>query len=83
MFNDLTSTRPGVITITLGAIPTIIGFVWGWVIGYYPGQLPIILVLIFVGLGLLAVGQRMYQSAQRNIALQRIAARDAAASEGR
>lgn len=83
VFDNVTSTRPGVIAIAVGAVPTLIGVIWAFFVGFYPSQLPVILVLLAVGLGLLGAGQKMYQNAQRTIALQRISERDAAAEDGR
>lgn len=78
MFTNLTSPQPGAIVMAVGSIPTAIGLIWGFVIGFHPSQMPVVLVLLALGLGLLSVGQRMYQQAKRNIAVARIAARDAA-----
>jgi hypothetical protein len=41
----------------------LIGFIWGWVVGYYPNELPVIIVLLLIGAGLLWVGSKVYSSA--------------------
>jgi hypothetical protein len=78
VFDNLASTQPGTAVAAVGAVPTLIGLVWGFVIGFHPSQLPVLLVLLLVGVGLLTVGQKMREAAKRNIALAQIAARDAA-----
>lgn len=70
------STTPGAALIAVGVILLLIGIVWMTIIGYYPSQLPVIVIIVAVGALLAWLGQRSYQSAKREIALHRIAQRD-------
>ena len=76
MFSTPRSTGPGILVIVIGAIPMAAFFIWGVVIGFYDKDLPALLALGAVGGGLLWLGQKMFQEAKRNIARDRIAARD-------
>ena len=53
----------GALLAVIGGILALIGFIWGWVVGYYPNELPVILVLLAIGAGLLALGAKLYSSA--------------------
>jgi hypothetical protein len=46
-----------------GGILVLIGFIWGWVVGYYPSELPVIIVLLLIGAGALWLGSKLYSSA--------------------
>lgn len=76
MSADPRSTTPGVALVGVGAVLALVAFVWMSIIGYYPDQLPVILVLLAAGGVLLWLGQRMYQAAKRENALHRIKERD-------
>ncbi|TFD13141.1 hypothetical protein [Cryobacterium sp. TMT4-10] len=76
MSADPRSTTPGAVLASVGVVLLLVGFVWMSVIGYYPDQLPVIIVLVAAGALLAWLGQRMYQSAKRENALHRIKQRD-------
>ena len=73
---DRRSTVPGAVLATVGVVLLLVAFVWMSIVGYYPGQLPIIFVFFAAGALLAWQGQRMYQSAKRENALHRIKQRD-------
>ncbi|TAJ47296.1 MAG: hypothetical protein EPO52_12400 [Herbiconiux sp.] len=76
MTTEPKSTAPGAALVAVGVILLLIGIIWMAIIGFYPSQLPIILVLLVAGGVLSWAGQRMYQSAKRANAEHRIAQRD-------
>lgn len=71
------STIPGAVLASVGVVLLLAAFVWMVIVGYYPSQLPIIIVMVVTGAVLAWLGQRMYQSSKRTNALQRIEQRDA------
>lgn len=73
---DIRSTVPGAVLATVGVVLLLVVFVWMAIIGFYPDELPIIIVMGAVGALLTWLGQRMYQSAKRENALNRIEQRD-------
>lgn len=77
MFSTLRSTTPGIVVIAVGAIPMAAFLIWGFAVGFYDSDLPALIALGVAGAGLLWLGQKMFQEAKRNIALDRIDARDA------
>jgi hypothetical protein len=67
----------GAVLATIGVGLMLAAIAWMAIIGFYPSQLPIIIVMAAVGAGLAWTGQRMYQSAKRETALRQIEQRDA------
>ena len=53
----------GALLAVVGGILMLIGFIWGWVVGYYPSELPVIIVLLLIGAGSLWLGSKLYSSA--------------------
>jgi len=53
----------GAFLAVVGGILMLIGFIWGWVVGYYPSELPVIIVLLLLGVGLLWLGAKLYGDA--------------------
>ena len=76
MSADPRFTTPGAALAGVGVVLMVVAFVWMAIIGYYPDQLPIIIVLVAAGALLAWLGQRMYQDAKRENALHRIKERD-------
>lgn len=74
------STVPGAVMIGVGGAIIAVLLFWTAVIGYYDHQLPILLVLALVGGALAFFGQRMYQSAKKQQALDSIERRNAGRS---
>ncbi|GAA4531341.1 hypothetical protein GCM10023160_33640 [Brachybacterium paraconglomeratum] len=73
----MSSPTPGYIVCGIGIALIVIGFIWGFVIGYYPSDLPVLLGLLLVGAGMAWGGQRMFQTAKRQNTEREIAQRDA------
>lgn len=53
----------GAFLLVVGGILVVIGFIWGWVVGYYPSELPVIIVLLLIGAGSLWLGAKLYGDA--------------------
>ena len=71
------STVPGAVMATIGVVILLAMAVWMTLVGFYPSQAPIIIVMFIVGGALAWLGQRTYQSAKRENALRTIKQRDA------
>jgi len=67
----------GALLAVIGGILALIGFIWGWVVGYYPNELPVIFVLLAIGAGLLWLGSKLYSSAPDTPAAKPYAAQTA------
>lgn len=74
--DDERSTLPGMVLIAIGGALLLAALVWMTVIGYYPNQLPTIIVMLGFGAGLAWFGERMYQTAKRETVLRQIEQRD-------
>lgn len=71
------STVPGAVLTGIGVILTLVAIIWASIIGFYPEQLPVILILVALGVGSGWYGQRIYQAAKRENAIRSIRRRDA------
>ena len=58
----------GAVLATIGVALMLAAIVWMAIIGFYPSQLPITIVMAAVGAVLAWTGQRLYQSAKRETA---------------
>lgn len=70
------SAVPGYLVAGVGLALIAAGAYWGFVVGYYPNELPMLLGLLIAGMLLAWAGQRMLQSVKRHQAELRIAQRD-------
>lgn len=77
MSDDKRSHSIGMALMIVGGALLLAALVWMAVIGYYPNQLLIIVVMVAVGAGLAWFGQRIYQNTNRKIASRHIQQRDA------
>lgn len=62
--------------LVIGGALLLAAIIWMAIIGFYPDQLPIIIVMVVAGALLAWQGQRARDAAKRANALNRIAARD-------
>ncbi|QHC57599.1 hypothetical protein [Rathayibacter sp. VKM Ac-2760] len=76
MADDDRSTVPGTVLTGVGVVLVLIALVWVSIIGYYPQQLPVILVIGAAGVGAALYGRRLLETAKRENALRSIARRD-------
>lgn len=72
----MSSKNSGYLLAGVGIALLLWGGIWAAVVGYYPDQLPVILVLIFGGLGLAVIGQRIVKKAREAEVHAQIAKRD-------
>lgn len=67
----------GYVVAGIGIVLVVIGLIWGVVVGFYPGDVPMLLGILAVGAILAWIGDRMIRSAKRAQVEKRIAERDA------
>jgi hypothetical protein len=53
----------GILLSLVGGVLLVIGFIWGWVVGFYPSDLPAIVVLLLLGAGGLWGGTKLIADA--------------------